>query len=387
MKNLLLTSLILAGLPFTTVDAKGRIAPAPTNTIAQIPEKDQAKVQIAILLDTSGSMSGLIEQTKTQLWKIVNTFTDAQKDGVVPFVEVALYEYGNDGLGQQEHWIRQIQPLTRDLDQISEDLFSLKTNGGEEYCGAVLERAVAGLKWDKSPNVYKAIFIAGNEGFGQGPIDATKACKTASGQSIYVNTIFCGSENAGASNGWMSGANLAGGRFLTIDHNQAVVHVKTPHDAMILELNKRLNKTYLAFGAKGSSSAQRQIAQDSNAHRKAKSGAHLQRVLSKSSKNYSNTSWDLVDAANQKDFKIETVKKEALPKEMQGMNLEQKKQHIAKMETERKAIQLEIKGLNKKRLAWIAEKQKSEAKTNTLDSAVIRTVREQAEKKGYSFGS
>lgn len=385
MKNLLLTSLILAGLPFTTVDAKTRIAPASADAAAHLPDNDKAKVQIAILLDTSGSMSGLIEQTKTQLWKIVNTFSDAQKDGVVPFVEVALYEYGNDGLGSEEHWIRQIQPLTRDLDQISEDLFALKTNGGSEYCGAVLERAVAGLKWDSSPNVYKAVFIAGNEGFDQGPISPTKACKTAAGLNIYVNTIFCGNENAGASSGWLGGASLAGGRFLTIDHNKAVVHVKTPHDAMILELNKRLNKTYLAFGAAGQVSWQRQSVQDENAHKKAKSGAHVQRALSKSSGNYYNSSWDLVDAAKQKHFKIESVKNEALPKEMQEMNLEQKKQHIAKMEAERKAIQLEIKALNKKRLAWIAAQQKADAKTNTLDSAIIRTVREQAEKKGYLF--
>lgn len=108
-------------------------------------KEGQAKVQIAILLDTSGSMSGLIEQTKTQLWKVVNTFIDSKQNGQVPFVEVALYEYGNSGLAAEDNWIRQIQPLTRDLDQISEDLFSLATNGGEEYCGAVIKKATADL--------------------------------------------------------------------------------------------------------------------------------------------------------------------------------------------------------------------------------------------------
>jgi len=108
-------------------------SPALAQQPEQSPEQaraaeGQAKVQIAILLDTSGSMNGLIEQTKTQLWKVVNTFIGAKQNGQVPFVEVALYQYGMNG--NAPHFIRAIQPLTRDLDQISEDLFALSTNGG-----------------------------------------------------------------------------------------------------------------------------------------------------------------------------------------------------------------------------------------------------------------
>ena len=88
---------------------------------------------------------------------------------------MALYEYGNDGLDQKADWIRQVQPFTRDLEQVSEELFRLTTHGGSEYCGSVITRAVADLKWDASPKVYKTIFIAGNEAFTQGPIDPKSA--------------------------------------------------------------------------------------------------------------------------------------------------------------------------------------------------------------------
>src|SRR3954468_4408451 len=124
-------------------------------------------VQIALLLDTSNSMDGLIEQAKSQLWSIVNEFIRARHDGRPPTIEVALYEYGNDTLSPEEGFVRLILPLTDDLDAVSEKLFALKTRGGQEYCGQVIRDSVRQLTWSPSRAVYKAIFIAGNEPFGQ----------------------------------------------------------------------------------------------------------------------------------------------------------------------------------------------------------------------------
>src|SRR3979409_1073074 len=89
-----------------------------------------ALVQMAILLDTSNSMDGLIDQAKSQLWKIVNDLEYSTQNGVRPTLQVALYEYGNDGLSAEGNYIRQVSPFTIDLDVISEKLFALKTNGG-----------------------------------------------------------------------------------------------------------------------------------------------------------------------------------------------------------------------------------------------------------------
>jgi hypothetical protein len=71
---------------------------------------------------------------------------------------VALFEYGNMGLPASEGYIRQVVPLTDDLDKLSESLFALSTNGGDEYCGQVIDRAAKSLDWAKEPNGYKAIF-------------------------------------------------------------------------------------------------------------------------------------------------------------------------------------------------------------------------------------
>lgn len=392
-KMKMMTGLLLSGLASTGALAQavvseqpirevGRVAPAPT------PDEGQAKVQLAILLDTSGSMSGLIEQTKTQLWQIVNTFIDAKQNGKVPYVEVSLYQYGNDGLDKETHWIQEITPLTRDLDLVSKELFSLRTNGGSEYCGAVIQRATLDLKWDTSPDVYKAIFIAGNEPFTQGPIEPNQACKDAVAKGVIVNTIHCGGEQSGISGGWKSGAVLADGRFLTIDHNKAVVHVDAPQDAEIVKLNEKLNETYIAFGRLGAERAREQVAQDANAEAMAPTGAMLQRAVSKASVSYSNASWDLVDASKSKEFKIEEVKDEQLPEEMRKLDVDERKQYVAKKQAEREAIQEQIQELNKERQAFVDKKRKEigEGAADTLDKVMVSTVREQAGKKGYVFG-
>ena len=117
----------------------------------------QSRVQMAILLDTSGSMDGLIDQAKSRLWKIVNELATARKNGLAPRLQVALYEYGQDGIPAAQAYMRRIVPLSDDLDRISEELFKLRTNGGQEYCGQVIQSAVRGLEWSGgSKHAYQA---------------------------------------------------------------------------------------------------------------------------------------------------------------------------------------------------------------------------------------
>ncbi|MBB5034855.1 vWA domain-containing protein [Prosthecobacter vanneervenii] len=346
---------------------------------------DTPLVQIAVLLDTSSSMDGLIEQAKTQLWKLVNEFISAKQDGKTPVVQVALYEYGKSSLSAEQNWIRQIQPLTRDLDKVSEELFALKTNGGEEYCGAVIKRATKDLAWDANPKVYKAIFIAGNEPFTQGPVDSQKSCKEAIAKGIIVNTIHCGGEAEGIAGNWNQGALLADGKYLVIDQNQAIVHIEAPQDKEIVKLNEKLNETYISYGRAAPAARSRQIAQDNNAAEKSAAGSMLQRVIAKSSSNYSNTSWDLVDASKQKEFDLSKVKEEDLPEEMKKMTVEERKAWLEKKTAEREAIQKQVLTLNKEREAYVAAKRKESSKADTLDTAMSKALRTQAEKKGISW--
>ncbi len=355
--------------------------PISTNQLRE----NEALVQIAILLDTSNSMDGLIEQAKSQLWKIVNEFNEAKQGDKIPVVQVALYEYGNDNLSIGTNYIRLIQPFTRDLDKVSEQLFKLTTNGGSEFCGAVIRDALDKLAWDGSGKTYKAVFIAGNEPFTQGPVSSQQACKDAIQKGVVVNTIHCGKQSEGENGGWRTGAALAEGRFLTIDQDKAIVHIEAPQDKEITKLSIELNKTYIMYGQDGARGAANMSAQDNNASSYKKEGAEVQRALTKASSNYSNSGWDLVDANKKAGMALEKIKEQDLPAELKSLKPEERQGYLDQKAAEREKIQAQIKKLNQERQQYVAEKNKENGQEDTLDKAIVKAVREQAAKKEITF--
>jgi len=350
------------------------------------PSAKKPVIQMAILLDTSSSMDGLIDQARTQLWKVVNEFATSKRDGKNPELQVALYEYGNDGLPSEGGWIRKILPFTTDLDKLSEELFALKTNGGTEHCGQVIGKAVKELAWNASNDDLKVIFIAGNEPFTQGAVDFKATCKAAITKGIVVNTIFCGEKQEGIEGQWKAGAELADGRYMTIDQNYKPPEISAPQDTEITRLGGELNKTYLAFGAAGKAGSARQEAQDTNALAAAPSVA-AQRQVAKAQAVYSNATWDLVDAKKDGTLDLDKVDVKDLPPEMQKMTPAERKAYVEQKAKERAEIQAKIQKLDDERKKFVAEEMKKQAQTgaNTLDAAVVSAVREQGKKKGYQF--
>jgi len=346
------------------------------------------KIQVALLLDTSNSMDGLINQAKATLWKIVNEYATAKRDGKPVQLEVALYEYGNNGLTPQDGYIRLAVPLTDNLDRLSEELFKLKTNGGNEFCGQVIDGAVKQLTWDDSRGTLKCIFIAGNEPFTQGPVRFQDACRAAAGKNITVNTIHCGPLDIGARTGWQDGAMLADGSYMAINQDERAVHVEAPQDKDLARLGAELNKTYVAFGAAPAreQALKRQEAQDSNAAGLSSSAA-ADRAAFKGKGQYNNAGWDLVDACNRNGVKIEEVKEDQLPENLRKMSVEERKKYVEEKTAEREKIQAEINKLSAARGKYIAAEQQKQAArgAKTLDGAMLETVRDQAEKNDFKF--
>jgi hypothetical protein len=340
-------------------------------------------IQLALLLDTSNSMDGLIDQAKSQLWKIVNELATNKKNGQAVDLNVALYEYGKDDIPLQEGHLRNIVPFTKDLDKISEELFNLKTNGGDEFCGKVILNAVDNLQWKKSNDDLKIIFIAGNEPFTQGDVDYKDACKKAISKGIIINTIFCGNYDEGVQTSWKDGADISDGKYMNIDQNAQLVHIEAPQDVEIIKLGQELNNTYVAYGQGGTENKARQEAQDANAA--SVSGAVMvQRSVTKSNAQYNNAGWDLVDAEKEGKVKVDELKEEELPKEMQKMTTTERKEYLDKMAKEREALQNKINKLNDERNKYVAQKMLENKNENTLDAVMIKAIQEQAKKKNFS---
>jgi hypothetical protein len=227
--------------------------------------------------------------------------------------------------------------------------------------------------------------IAGNEPFTQGPVNYAASCKAAIGKGIMVNTIHCGPEVEGINTKWQDGAVLADGKYMVIDQNRAVVHFEAPQDKEIAQLGLELNQTYVAYGRAGAESAARQAAQDANATKLLASGATVNRAVAKSSVNYRNDGWDLVDAVNNGSRQLADLKPAELPAEMRKMTESDRKAYLEKKASERGAIQAKIKQLNSEREKYLAAQSKAQSATNTLDSVMVATLREQAAKKNYQF--
>ena len=384
----LLLVILAAGLYFCLSYASNKIGASyysllhaeSKETIEEESADDKNTIQVALLLDTSGSMSGLIEQAKSQLWNILNELARTEKNTAETTLEIALYEYGNPSKTKAANQINQLAPFTTDMDLISEKLFELKTNGGDEYCGTVIQKSIEDLEWNHD-NGLKIIYIAGNEEFTQGMVSYTSACQNAKEKGVVVNTIYCGAYDEGIKEYWLAGAVAGGGAYLNINHNEETVYVKTPYDEKINKLNIELNKTYIPIGEKGKLKKQNQTYQDANASKYSTTNA-ADRAVFKSSKKYKAADWDLADAYK-KDKSI--LRNNAiLPDTLQVLSVEDLETRILEISAQRETIQQEIQELDKKRRVYKAENAKTKSETS-LQKSMINTIKKQAKEKGFEI--
>jgi hypothetical protein len=350
---------------------------------AQDAAAQRRPIDLAICLDTSGSMDGLIDSARRKIWAVVNDLAVAKP---TPRLRVALLTYGNDGHDAAEGWVRIHQDFTEDLDAISQALFGFTTNGGTELVGRVLKTSLEKLAWTPGTGHLKLIVVAGNESADQDQAAPFRdVCRAAIAKGIQVNPIYCvRAEDAGIQDGWKEIARLADGHFAAIDQN-STVDLATPFDARLAELSTALNGTYVPFGEAGAAGKASQVREDANAQQ-LEGGADADRANAKSGRLYT-CRWCLVDATRNKDVKLEDLKDEDLPEALRGKTLEEKKTYLAEMLQKREGIQKEVAQVQAKRQEWLtAELAKRGAGADqAFDAAVRRALREQASAKGFEF--
>lgn len=379
------------GVAYAVTSHASSASPSPAAIVAAAPAAEPVRdtqtdtVQIAILLDTSSSMDGLINQARSQLWTMVDQMghmtrvVDGKTRGVK--VELALYQYGNDTLAKETGWIQQVTPFTSDLDSVSEKLNGLFTNGGSEYVGQAIDTAVAQLTWNKDAAM-KLIYVAGNEEFDQGPVNAVKAMGDAAQKDIHVQLIFCG----GTEPTWQAAAKVAQTDLMAIDQDHVAKYIPAPQDAEITRLGQELNATYLAYGASGAASVARQAKADVVAAKMSPKVA-VERMQLKAKKAYSNSNWDLVDAQKAKPTFLENAKDDDLPEQMRGKTLDEKKAIVAQATAARDALQKQLAKLEAERTAFLAAESAKGGGGDapSLGTELTKSAKKVAAKKGFAY--
>ena len=380
MRTVAVAALLLAGCAMYGRSASAGEDP-PAKAATPVAERP---VDLCLCLDTSNSMDGLIDAARRKLWDIVNDLSRVQP---VPRLRVALLSYGNNGYAKDEGWVRTDAPFTEDLDFISQSLFALKTWGGEEYVGRVLDTALTRLKWSDDPKALRIAIVAGNESADQDRVVSFRdAYRKAANRGIVVNAIYCGSATDAIAPEWQELAKCAEGEFAAIDQDRRVPVCATPYDELLAKLSESLNATYLPFGAHGAVACANQTAQDANAYGLG-ADAVSSRAAAKAGCNYRNGAWDLVDAVKERDFDLAKLSTGDLPDAMRKLTLEERAKYVEEMAKKRASIQKEIADLAAKREGFIARemRMKGQSDDEGLAGAVRRAVRKQAERKGFIY--
>lgn len=346
-------------------------------------------MEMVFVLDTTASMGGLLSGAKQRIWGIIN---EVMQTSSLSSVKVGLVAYRDRG----DQYITQVLPLTEDLDKVYSKLMDYQAEGGgdeEENVRRALADGVAIAGWSQpSSNRAQILFLVGDappHDYPDEP-DTLITADLAVKQGIIVNTIQCGG-SATTREVWEAIARRGQGQYFLIPLNGGVQAISTPYDEQLSQLGTRLGGTFVAYGggagAEGDSyrAARKEVAdriEYSIATRsapEAKADRTVNKVLN--SKAYIG---DLLQDIENGSTKLESVKSEDLPSELQKLSAEERTKEIEKRLAERSEIRKQILALSKQRTEYIAAKQQQRngGVQNGFDAAISAALRQQIAKKG-----
>jgi hypothetical protein len=353
----------------------------PISTITQAVAKPT--VEVAFVLDTTGSMGGLIDGAKRKIWSIATAIVDSNPDADVRMGLVAYRDIGDE-------YVTKTFDLTTDIQDIYGNLLELKARGGGDWPESVneaLDVAVNKLQWGKGSETRRIVFLVGDAPPHMDYAQDTKYPKTlavAKQQDIIVNAVLAGSARD-TERVWQDIAQLGNGRFIPIpqDGGELVV-IETPFDEDIIILQNDINRTVIPYGPmklqKRTEEKTRQLSAVAAAAPSAASDmASYLNKRSRSSGEAVTGDGDLVSDVASGREKLASLKEEYLPDDLKKMSPEQRQAELDKQVKARAALNEKLSALVQKRDAFVAEKRKTETpkKTSSFDRAVEETLKAQ----------
>ncbi len=377
MRNLSLrVCAILLGAMAVTSPVHGDTKKAPA-------KKTPPRVEVVFCLDTTGSMSRLINAAKQKIWSISNQIAAGSP---TPDLRIGLIGYRD----RTDNYVTRVYGLTDDLDGMYANLMKFQAGGGgdtPESVNQALHEAVTKINWSKGKNVLRIIFLVGDAPPHmdyKDDVKYPKTCEIAAKRGIIINTVQCGSV-AGTDKIWKQISDLSEGSYVRIAPNaNPVVAVATPFDDKLAKINKELVKTTVVYGSEREQKRASKLNEaagklgGSKAADRASTLANLGR----------GAAYDLVDNFRQGKVKLEDLKPEMLPPVLKGKTLKEQKAYLKTLVVRQAQLNDEARQLDKKRRGYIAKKQAEELKSRTKDSfdlQVNKLIQRQAQRVNIRY--
>ncbi len=348
----------------------------PAVTVVASPKRPIIEVVFAI--DTTGSMSGLLESAKQKVWTIANQLMSGQPR---PTVRFGLVFYRD----KSDSYVTQSTPLTDDIDAVYEALLAASASGGgdnPEHVNRALEVAIDDMQWRDGDNVLKLIFLVGDapphDDYQDTPTSIALT-KRAAAKHITVNPILVG-QNGNAKIAWQKIAVAGGGHYAAIAQDGGTIATSTPFDRELERYNHALADSVVYYGG------EKKVAK---ARAKFDSRKRMKGEVASSAASFSSAkggylgSGDLLSAESDGRASIETLPQALAPTETRGMTASQKRAWLDGKKKKRKQLSDKIAKLSKKRAQYLRENKRH--KKDSFDDNVFTTLRKQAKKVGIAL--
>jgi hypothetical protein len=372
------TALWAADVPAAPAGGAGAVAtPTYPEKIATMP------IEVCFVLDTTGSMSGLIEGAKQKIWSIANSII---KDNPKSTLKIALVPYRDRG----DDYITKVIDLTDDLDSMYKELMAFGAGGGgdePESVNQALQDAVEKVSWGGGPGAggkaetIRLVFLVGDSPPHMDYPDDVKYTVTiekAVKKNIIVDTVQCG-DRASTTPFWKEIARLGEGQYLPIAQSGNMVAIQAPQDARLAELSAELAKTVVPYG---SARQQNEVISKNALNSAPASEATAARVTFNGGRGGGGRAvsgaGDLTKDIEANGKLLDTLKVEELPVPMQKMTPAEQQAYLDKQIAQRKVINDEIAKVSKERDAYIKTEAEKNVKADSFDVKVIETIQSNA---------
>lgn len=329
-------------------------------------KKQGQVIEVCFVLDTTGSMGGLIDGAKKKIWSIANELAKRENIESIRFSLIGYRDLNDE-------YVTKLHNMTEDLDLIHGKLTEFSANGGGDHPESVnqaLHEAVTKVNWSSDQKSKKIIFLVGDApphmDYEQ-DIKYKYSCQMAKNKSIVINTLQCGADSQ-CKNHWLSIAQHGGGKYVALPQDGGTVEVSAPQDTKIAELTVKIYNSAITYGditaqkegewKRGNSikMAKEQTSANAtkNAYQNINSSTGSVRAFSGSN--------DLISEWSEGRVNAKNLNRSHLPDDMKKLNNEELSKEVKSRIALRNQVQQEINMLQKEREEFLKEAKKKENK-------------------------